>query len=265
MSTTSLTKRQIMPHIHIQRGFFFGALMVSALIAFEAFNYSTTEFALTDLLGDLKFASIRWATILTIAFCGIDFAGIARLFSPPEKSGALRNNISETWYLFGAWLLAATMNAMLTWWGISLAVLEHQTLGGAVIDRATILKVVPIFVALMVWLIRVLIIGTFSARGEEILARSDRQISGSMKNPGSRPIAVQPTFTNLPQVARPASQASTPIRPTTKGNPNQVETGMATRPELSYHPLSANASSIRRDQTNRGGIDPSRNNSHMRQ
>ncbi|GAF95342.1 unnamed protein product, partial [marine sediment metagenome] len=40
-----------------------------ALVAFEIFNYGTTEFALGDLLGDLGFAGIRWSTILALAFC----------------------------------------------------------------------------------------------------------------------------------------------------------------------------------------------------
>jgi len=60
------------------------------------------------------------------------------------------------WYLFGAWLLAATMNAMLTWWGVSLAILNHDSLGNAVIGRETMLRIAPIFVAVLVWLIRVL-------------------------------------------------------------------------------------------------------------
>ena len=60
------------------RGLVWGVLILSALFAFEIFNYSTTEFAMYDLLGDLRFAGIRWSTILAIAFCGIDFAGIAR-------------------------------------------------------------------------------------------------------------------------------------------------------------------------------------------
>ncbi|NJN44180.1 MAG: hypothetical protein HC806_05280 [Anaerolineae bacterium] len=95
------------------------------------FNYSTTEFALTDLLGDLEFAGVRWATILALAFCGIDFAGIARLFTPEQGA----DEPTEVWYLFGAWLLAATMNAMLTWWGVSIAILEHQSLGNAVVVK----------------------------------------------------------------------------------------------------------------------------------
>ena len=64
--------------LRVQRGLLFGLLIVGALLAFELFNYSTTEFALSDLLGELKFMGVRWATILSIAFCGIDFAGIAR-------------------------------------------------------------------------------------------------------------------------------------------------------------------------------------------
>lgn len=147
---------------HVKRGVVFGALLVTALVAFEIFNYSTTDFALTDLLGELRFWGVRWATILAIAFCGIDFAGIARLFTPENKGG----REAEIWYLFAAWLLAATMNTLLTWWGVSIAIVNHETLGNAVIARQTLLKVVPIFVAVMIWLLRVLIIGVFSVAGE---------------------------------------------------------------------------------------------------
>ena len=82
-------------------------IIVTALLAFEMFNYSTTEYALSDLLGKNQFLGLRWATILAIAFCGIDFAGIARLFTPERGS----NEPKAVWYLFGAWFLAATMNA----------------------------------------------------------------------------------------------------------------------------------------------------------
>jgi len=148
--------------IQVKRGVVFGLLIITALVAFEIFNYSTTDFALTDLLGELRFWGVRWATILAIAFCGIDFAGIARLFTPEGKPG----DQPEVWYLFAAWLIAATMNALLTWWGVSIAIVNHETLGNAVIARQTLLKVVPIFVAVMVWLLRVLIIGLFSVAGE---------------------------------------------------------------------------------------------------
>lgn len=164
LSQLSLSTRRL----RVQRGLLFGAIIVTALLAFELFNYSTTDFALSDLLGELKFLGVRWATILSIAFCGIDFAGIARLFTPEQG----RDEPAEVWYLFGAWMLAALMNAMLTWWGVSIAILNHQTLGNSVVSRQTLLQVVPIFVAVMVWLIRVLIIGTISVAGDRLFSQA---------------------------------------------------------------------------------------------
>ena len=107
----------------ISRGAAWGLIIISALLAFEVFNYSTTQFALRDVLGDLTFAGFRWATILAIAFCGIDFAGIARIFTPQQG----RDEPAEVWYLFGAWLLAAGFNATLTWWGVSVAIVNHSS------------------------------------------------------------------------------------------------------------------------------------------
>ncbi len=165
----SLIKR-----ITLRRGAFFGGILLLALFAFEIFNYSTTDFALTDMLGaSLRFLGIRWATILSLAFCGIDFAGIARLFTPEQG----RNEPTEVWYLFGAWLLAAAMNAILTWWGVAVAIRNHQELSALVIGQNTLTKVVPVFVALMVWLIRVLIIGTFSMAGERLFSIAENRPS----------------------------------------------------------------------------------------
>jgi hypothetical protein len=154
-----------------QRALLFSLLIVGALLAFEIFNYSTTEFAMSDLLGNLSFWGMRWSTILALAFCGIDFAGIARLFTPEQGA----DEPAEVWYLLGAWLLAATMNAILTWWGVSIAILQHNSLGNAVIPRESLLKGVPIFVAIMVWLSRVLIIGTFSVAGEKLFWKPEQR------------------------------------------------------------------------------------------
>ena len=172
---------------NMPRGMVFGGILVGALLAFEIFNYSTTDFALTDLLGsELKFAGVRWATILSLAFCGIDFAGIARLFTP-EKGN---EEPTEVWYLFGAWLLAAAMNACLTWWGVSLAVMSHQVTGSALVSQATMTKAIPVFVAIMVWLIRLLIIGTLSMAGDRIFSMgtraSERPLSKAMR-PATNP------------------------------------------------------------------------------
>ena len=144
-------------------------LTFAALVFFELFNFSTTDFALSDLLGGLSFAGIPWATILALAFCGIDFAGVARLLSPRQA----KTEPKETWYLFGAWLIAATMNAALTWWGVSLAIVNHNTASSAVVEASTLLKTVPVFVAILVWVIRILIIGSFSYTFDRVM-KSDK-------------------------------------------------------------------------------------------
>lgn len=212
------------------RGAAWGAMIIGALLAFEIFNFSTTEFALNDVLGDLKFAGFRWATILSIAFCGIDFAGIARIFTPEQG----RDEPTEVWYLFGAWLLAAAMNATLTWWGVSVAIINHSSMGaGSVVSNATLTKAVPVFVAIMVWLIRVLIIGTFSMAGERLFSQTDRPRNSV------RP-AHQPQPTNAAASLRPASSLPRPVgayrpapKPAAQGN-------YSPRPEPTYQNMSFN-------------------------
>src|SRR5215216_4099204 len=155
----------------IKRGLIFGLIILGALLAFEVFNYSSTLFALTDVLGDLSFGPLRWATILAFAFCGIDFAGIARIFTPEQG----RNEPAEVWYLFAAWFLAAAFNATLTWWGVSVAVVPYNAAGGVLLGQDTMTRVVPIFVAAMVLLIRVLLINTFSIAGERIFSMAEEK------------------------------------------------------------------------------------------
>lgn len=212
----------MMHRVRLQRGLVFGVMIISALFAFEMFNYSTTDFALTDLLGNLNFMGIRWATILALAFCGIDFAGIARLFTPEEGM----DEPTEVWYLFGAWLLAATMNAMLTWWGVSIAILGHETLGNAVIDRGTLLKIVPIFVAVMVWLSRVLIIGTFSVAGERLFSQAEKRFMNQRQ-----------TYRKSRSARSSSRQKPLPTpspRPSFRPSPKPKS---VSRPEPTYHPV----------------------------
>lgn len=181
----------------IQRNLVWGLLIAGALVAFEAFNFSTTEFSLRDLLGDLRFGGLAWATILALAFCAIDFAGIAHMFSNGTDLRAKQG--LEVWYLFAAWLLAATMNAVLTWWGVSVAILEHGSLGNAILGREALIQVVPAFVAVLVWLIRVLVIGTLITAGGKLFAppSAPRNMPPTMRR-------VQPGNNN--RVAQPAMQ-----------------------------------------------------------
>ena len=227
---------------NLQRGQLFGFILLGALLSFELFNFGSTDFALRDLLGELRFLGVRWATILALAFCGIDFAGVARLFTPEQGN----DEPAEVWYLFGAWLLAAAMNAMLTWWGVSVAMLENPALGSAVVSQETLIKAVPIFVAVMVWLTRVMIIGAFSIAGERIFSMADKPSVRKSYTQTKR----RPTVTKNPRPAtqsyRPAPKqqgafsASQPQRPeprnTTHNEPTYHPVGMAARPTNENQP-----------------------------
>jgi hypothetical protein len=177
---------QRIARIPVRQGLLFGALMLAALLAFETFNYGTTEFALADLLGGLRFAGMRWATILALAFCAMDFAGLARLLTPGRPGHAI-----EAWYVLAAWFVAAAMNAVLTWWAVSVALADNASLGTAVLGRETLVRVVPVFVAILVWLIRVLMIGSFALGGNRLFSQGDKggtlylRHIGPRRRPGS--------------------------------------------------------------------------------
>jgi hypothetical protein len=233
--SSTLQYNRLISKVKPSRGMLFGLLILGALLAFELFNYSTTDFALTDLLGDLRFAGVRWAAILAVAFCGIDFAGIARLFTPERGTGQPK----EVWYLFGAWLLAATMNAMLTYWGVAIAILSHPSLGSAVLSQVTLLQVVPVFVAIMVWLIRVLIIGSFSVAGNRLFSQPETQpILRSHHPVHSQPM---PAPNKLP--AQPATL--NPAPKTGSASANSAHPGA----EPTYHPLSMSGNNSHRPQS----------------
>ncbi len=231
----------------------FVAMILGALVAFEIFNYSTTDHALRDLLGDLTFGGIHWATILALAFCGIDFAGIARLFTPEQGA----DEPKEVWYLFGAWLLAATMNAILTWWGVSMAVANHPIQSSAVIDPKTITTVVPVFVAVMVWVIRILIIGTLSLAMDRMIhpgavqriplqsavsaaarSRTQTQNAPARSIPTSLNSAAIPARPNMSRSAAPNTRYSRSVMEEPEfGN----DPAARARPEPTYHSLSMSA------------------------
>jgi hypothetical protein len=226
--------------ININAILILGIIIIVALVSFELFNYTTTEYALGDLLGGLTFLGLRWSTILSIAFCGIDFAGIARLF----VTGRDVEEPKEVWYLFGAWLMAAAMNAALTWWGVSIAVLNHKVQSSAVMDSATLVKVVPVFVAIMIWVIRVLIIGTISTAGSSLL-KGGRHSSATVRrmapasalgnNSMARPVSPVNAVNNM-RSARPGVSpiVSRPVINRSMSS-SSSEDGGSSRSEPTYH------------------------------
>ncbi len=203
------------------RGAAWGVMILGALLAFEIFNFSTTQFALQDVLGDLAFAGLPWATVLAIAFCSIDFAGIARIFTPQQGG----DEPAEVWYLFGAWLLAAAFNATLTWWGVSIAIVNHGNSGSAqVFGGQALTRVVPVFVAVMVWLIRVLIIGTFSVSGDKLFSTArprSREPQSDYGTASGRPGTAQAASFAIASRIRPSQRPS--MRPSSPPAHHAVE------------------------------------------
>ncbi len=222
-------------NVRIRPGMVLGAIMLVALAAFETFNYSTTQYALSDLLGSLSSVGVPWATILSIAFCGIDFAGIARLFTPDQD----HTEPSEAWYLFGAWLLAATMNAILTWWGVSMAVVNHSMQSTSIIPASIINQVVPVFVAIMVWVIRILIIGSISVSIDRYL-NHDRYSLPRRSQSTVYPAARQPLNQPASIAARPSVLGPRNI----VSRPNNDEDETPSRIEPTYHSTAVTASPV---------------------
>lgn len=187
-----------------------GVILAVALFAFELFNFDTTRYALTSLLGDVVFVGLSWASILAIAFCAIDFAGLARLFTPERG----KNEPKEVWYLMGAWLLGATMNAVMTWWAVSLTLLNHP-LGNEIMARETLLRIVPIFVAVLVWLTRILFIGSLTVAAEQFFdfygdetAVSKSKKKQKYEQPSASPVTARPSMPSRPAVRRPSPAVS---------------------------------------------------------
>ena len=229
----------------LRRGSLFGIILLVALLAFEVFNYSTTDFALTDLLGkDLTFMGLRWATILSIAFCGIDFAGIARLFTPEQG----RDEPAEVWYLFGAWILAAAMNAGLTWWGVAVAIGNHTPLGTAILGRETLAGIIPVFVAVMVWIIRLLLIGTFAMAGERLFSLEQKRSSYQKPAVRFEQTAARPVNnTNAMRRSTPVEAAPRPSAAVARPQQQQTPVQRPTRPEPTYHSVAGMTAKSRGD------------------
>ncbi len=235
------------------RGAAFGTIIIGALLAFEIFNFSATQHSLQDMLGELSFGGFKWATILAIAFCGIDFAGIARIFTPEQG----RDEPAEIYYLFGAWLLAAGFNAILIWWSVSVAIANNGGIQGtSAVSGQALTKGVPIFVAAMVWLVRVLIIGTISMAGDRLFttAQAHQPFQQSRptynSNPQPRPTYQSQSYqrpVNQPSnqpILRPASQINRPINSNTfRPAPKPVSSQQSSfiPPEPTYHPVSFDA------------------------
>jgi hypothetical protein len=163
-----------------------GGILAAALIGFEVFNFDTTRFALMDLMSGHRFLGLEWASILAFAFCSIDFAGVVRMFTPEQT---MQNEPKEVWLLLGAWLLGATMNAVMTWYAVALTI-APRTVGATVVTKGDMLFYAPIFVAILVWLTRILLIGSSSVAADRLL---HSPATRPARRPTRQPVRAQQT------------------------------------------------------------------------
>ena len=237
-------------------------ILAIALVAFEIFNFDTTQFALKNLLGDIRFAGVLWASILAIAFCAIDFAGLVRIFTPQRGS----EEPKAVWFLTGAWFLGTIANSIMTWWAVSLTLLSHE-FGNEVLSRETLLRYVPIFVAMLVWLTRILFIGAFSAAGEDVVGiareRNDTPTSAPRREAPTplpaRPATARPAANNVSAANTASSRPSQPMA--------QTKNSHATaQPVITYEPIDDNGPNApAMPKTNNGSGGPARPTSRIQQ
>jgi hypothetical protein len=135
-----------------------GWLLLGAFFAFELFNYSTTKYALTDILGAAALFGLRWDTLLSLLFCTIDLGAFVR-FVRPERPG---EDPSAVHYLFAGWLLAAAFNAVLTWWGVSLAMVASN-------PQLGLITWISVFISACVFLVRLFLMATLVVGGERVV------------------------------------------------------------------------------------------------
>src|SRR5690606_37270919 len=112
--------------------------------------------------------------------------------------------------------LGATMNAVMTWWAVSLTLLSHD-FGNEVLSREQLLRYVPVFVAVLVWLTRILFIGSLTVAGEHLLERQPAT-AGDMASAMPR-LAAQSQQTVPPSgepAPRPAAAAARNNGPTAR-------------------------------------------------
>ena len=174
---TRLTS-QFFKNIRTRSNALYMGMIILALAGFEIFNFSTTDFALRDILGNQGSGMLAWPMVLSLAFCGMDIAGIAKILATPREN----SDQKTSWYLLGAWVLAAAMNTGLTWWGISVSIYNQPARAVMLMDPMTYVTVIPVLVAVMVWVIRVLIIGSLVTSFDEVIKGDNRKSKPAKRN-----------------------------------------------------------------------------------
>jgi len=138
--------------------------MLVCMAAFEIINFAITSLAFRSLLSRYTVLVLDSATWLATVVCCVDIIGILYLFL--LFPGPSHNIVKRR--LFSVWLLVTGLNSWLLWLGIGQAIVVHQAQTDLVINAGIMVHIIPAFIVCLVWLIRILLIGSFS-RPQEII------------------------------------------------------------------------------------------------
>jgi hypothetical protein len=167
-----------------------GLILTVALLGFELFNFDTTRFALSHLMGGRRFLGLEWAGVLALAFSSLDFAGLVRVFTPEQE---LKQESPEIWWLTGAWLIGAALNATMTWYAMALLVAPlGAEIGAALFTHEQMLRYAPLFIALLVWLTRVSLISSAALTLERLAVADSEGRPSPGRQRGSLGLPSQP-------------------------------------------------------------------------
>ena len=81
---------QLFKNVRTRSNSLYVGVIVLALAALEIFNFSTTDFALRDILGNQGGGLLTWSMILALALCGMDIAGSRRSWHLQKRNLAIR-------------------------------------------------------------------------------------------------------------------------------------------------------------------------------
>ena len=127
----------------ISRRFIKGIVLAISLFAFEVFNYDTTHMALVNWFAQANPASVNK---IVWAFCLLDLMRLTQFFG-----------IKHSAFIQKIWLFGVGVNALFTWYNARMTVWQYD-FGHVVLRRQQVVLYVPIFIALLVFLTRVLFV-----------------------------------------------------------------------------------------------------------
>ncbi len=133
-------------------------ILLVGLLAFEAFNVITTADALKAIV------PLGVGTILAIAFCATDIAGLVRVMTPAKT---MQEEPKVVKALFGVWFSVAIINAFLTWF--SLQSYFDVTAIKVPVVMNNVKFIIPVILSIVIFMIHFVIVyslGVFLERSE---------------------------------------------------------------------------------------------------